>query len=381
VRGLRTTICCSLTVALALTALSGQRQSRPLAASAPSGGREHPPRPRLYFPLSSVWSVDLPAAPEPALALDETSAYISLANGELTARSLVDGKPRWTIQVEPSSGLTAALGLVFLPVKDTVEAHSATDGALKWRTTVGGSTTAPLVCDGGWLIAATDGGELIALRAEDGAIVWRSRIEGVARARSALAADRLFVPLETGDVLALALTTGALVWQTRLDAAASDVLALDDRLFVGSKDNWFYCLDAETGRRRWRMRAGADVVGAPVVDQSNVYFVSMDNVLRALNRHRGNLTWMAPLPLRPTAGPLMADDLLIVAGQSVNLRGFRTKDGHPVGEYGAPADLVAPPGYVPKVEGLRAAPILVLLLIDEAGTAHLEAVTSELPTI
>ena len=47
--------------------------------------------------------------------------------------------------------------------------------------------------------------------------------------------------------------------------------------------------------------AGADIVGAAVHDEVRVYFVSMDNVLRALDAGTGAQRWKKPLPLRPIA--------------------------------------------------------------------------------
>jgi outer membrane protein assembly factor BamB len=323
----------------------------------------------------------LPATPTTALALDETSAYVSMITGQLVAIRLADGKPRWTIDAKPTTAVAAGNGLVFVGADGQIEAHAVADGAVRWRTPIGGATTAPLVSDGGWLIVATDQHELLAVRGSDGVVVWRARLDAEVHARSALAGERLYVPTTDGHVIALGLTTGERAWDTKLGDAAADILALEDRLYVGSRDNWFYCLETATGKRRWRMRTGADVIGAPVVDTSRVYVVSMDNVLRALDRSRGNLEWLAPLPLRPSGGPLLVDDLLLVAGRTVSLRGFLRKDGQPAGEYGAPADLAAPPAYIERVAGLRAAPLVVMLVFDETGTAHLEAMTSELPTI
>jgi fructose-1,6-bisphosphatase I len=37
------------------------------------------------------------------------------------------------------------------------------------------------------------------------------------------------------------------------------VLALDARLYVGSTDNFLYCLNSRDGRIEWRWRTGADV--------------------------------------------------------------------------------------------------------------------------
>ena len=65
------------------------------------------------------------------------------------------------------------------------------------------------------------------------------------------------------------------------------MLALDDRVFVGTARTWFYALQPEDGRVRWRKRVGAAVVGRPAADRSAVYFLALDNLLRALDRVGG----------------------------------------------------------------------------------------------
>ena len=95
------------------------------------------------------------------------------------------------------------------------------------------------------------------------------------------------MPVDDGRVVALQVESGEPVWERRLGGAPNDMLALDDRLYVGSADNFFYCLDADDGEVAWRWRTGADVIGAPVADDRRVYFVSLDNVLRALDLRRG----------------------------------------------------------------------------------------------
>ena len=51
-----------------------------------------------------------------------------------------------------------------------------------------------------------------------------------------------------------------------------------DRLYVGSKDNDFYCLLTRDGSVDWKWRTGADVIGLPVVDDHRVYFVGSSSI-------------------------------------------------------------------------------------------------------
>ena len=112
------------------------------------------------------------------------------------------------------------------------------------------------------------------------------------------------------------------MWTHHLGGAPNEILASGDRLFVGSKDNTFYCLKAQDGSVDWPVVTGADVIGLPAIDARNVYFVSLDNVLRAVHRGNGNQDWKRALAVRPTAGPVQAADVMLVTSVSKTLPAF-----------------------------------------------------------
>src|SRR5262249_46824479 len=153
-------------------------------------------------------------------------------------------------------------------------------------------------------LLAAKSGDVTALRGSDGTRVWTRKLPSPAHTRPALAADRVYIATEDAVVTALDVTTGAIVWTHKLGGVATGLLALDDQLFVGASDNYFYSLLTKNGQTDWRWRAGADPIGQPVVDRDNVYFVSLDNTMRALSRGHGVQRWIALLPVRPTRGPL-----------------------------------------------------------------------------
>lgn len=356
VDAVRTTIC-SVFVMLGLS----------LSAWGAAGqeGAPHPAKPApsiesrlLNFPLTGAWAAILPSPPAARPGFDAVHAYIPLRNGELIAASLDDGSVRWKAALSTAARLATGGGLVFVAGDGSIEARWSSDGSVRWRALVGGKISAPLVWDTDWLIVGTETGELVALRGTDGEILWRRAVQSVARSPVALAADRLYASLEDGRVVALGLRDGQPIWERKLGGAPVDILALEDRLFVGSKDNFFYCLDTRKGKIKWRWRTGADVVGRAVVDEKRVYFVSLDNLLRALDRGNGVLKWQRPLPFRGSAGPLLVGDLVLVAGVEAAFRAYRADDGEPAGEFVAPADLAAPPHFA------AAHKTLVILTLD-----------------
>jgi hypothetical protein len=96
-----------------------------------------------------------------------------------------------------------------------------------------------------------------------------------------------------------------------------------------------------------------------VLDDQHVYFVALDNVLRALHRWNGSQRWKQGLPVRPSGSPLLAGSILYVAGVAAELHAYRADTGAPAGRFAAPAELGSPPQLARAELDLLSAIVLV----------------------
>jgi outer membrane protein assembly factor BamB len=320
------------------------------------------PKALPFFPTRAAWSVALnnPLAETPVY--DATRAYVPIAGDRLVAYDLKTGALAWTVTAGPAMPLATGDDLIFVTEKDALVALRASDGSLAWRLPLEQPLGEPPVWDNGWLVLASATGTIEALRARDGRSIWRHAVGAAPHARPALSADRVYVPVANAHVVALHVATGEQVWDRRLGGDPNEILALDDRIFVGSKDNYLYCLNAATGVVEWRWRTGADVIGVPAYDDDLVFFVSLDNVVRALSRRSGVQHWMRQLTMRPTAGPIRAGATVIAVGLASSLPTFNAKDGTPVGSLPATPELAAPPHLV--IDPDSGLPTVVMLTKD-----------------
>lgn len=297
-----------------------------------------PPRVAILADLSasgavfeSRWKLTLPASPSAPAAYDTTRAYVPLRDGKLIAIALTDGHTLWT--VEAPTALRPATGdmRLFVTGEKDIRALSVADGHESWRVALEESANVAPLFDTGWLFVGTANGHLVALRAADGVVLWKLDMGASLSARPAPSGESIYLPLSDGRIIAADLRTGAEQWTRKLAGAPAEILALDDRLFVGSEDNYFYCISSQDGGIKWRWRTGGDIVAAPVVDEARVYFMSLDNVLRALDRHNGSQRWQRPLTSRTSGGPLRSGSLIVVATLSPQLQAYQRIDGKPAG--------------------------------------------------
>jgi hypothetical protein len=111
-----------------------------------------------------------------------------------------------------------------------------------------------------------------------------------------------------------------------------------------------------------------------VADRSRLYFVALDNVLRALHRTRGSLEWTRALPHRPAFGPVQVGRMLLVSGRSPAIHVFWMRDGTPAGDYTAPGDLIAPPHLI---EGLTETGDTLLIVTGDGQVQALRAAVTQ----
>ncbi len=286
----------------------------------------------LNFPLLPKWTITLEASPTFPAAYDAAQAYIALRDERLMAISLETGQSSWSVACPTTAAPVAGDQLVFVGGDGYVQALEQRDGARRWRTAIEGSVTS-LYWDTGWLIATTDKSALVALRAVDGAFLWQRHLESALHSAPAPTGDRLYLSMKSGALLALAILTGDPIWTIQLPKPGNGILPIGDRIYIGSEDDKFYCLSAKSGKIIWLWKAGADVIGTPAVDLKRVYFVSLDNVLRAVDRNSGSVRWQKSLPMRPATGPVLTGWTLIVASSVAELHAYSTEfNGAPLGE-------------------------------------------------
>jgi outer membrane protein assembly factor BamB len=310
-----------------------------LASATSAADRDEP----TLFPVETRWTLALHGAATAPPAFDGVHAYFPIDGSRTVAYDLSTGARLWIAPVGTDVEPAAGDDLVFLVTPRSVVALNAANGSVAWELPMPDALVARPVWDTGWLVLSTADGSILAYRASDGHLIWRHDVGSPAHAPPALAGRRIYVPAEDGRIVTLALEDGHLLWERRLGGAAGEILALDDRLYAGSKDNYLYCLDTKDGAEHWRWRTGGDVIGMPVVDERAVYFVSLDNVLRSLSRRSGVQFWKAALPMRPTAGPIKARDSLLVTGLTDTLRAYHMRDGKPAGEITLPGELIGQP--------------------------------------
>src|SRR5205085_8051886 len=154
---------------------------------------------------------------------------------------------------------------------------------------------------------------------------------------------RVYTMDTRGVVRALNAQTGAVQWQASFGTAGKNAAALfgggvsfdNGRVYATNGLGYAAALDASNGSVLWTVRPGGPLRGAPTVANDNVYVVTQDNQLFALNPADGAQRWQGGGSLEiagvfGAGAPAAAQGTVVAGFSSGELNAYRYENGRGV---------------------------------------------------
>ena len=132
----------------------------------------------------------------------------------------------------------------------------------------------------------------------------------------------VFAASDDGDVVAVNSTNGDLMWLTELEASITGgVGAGDGIVMVGTEAAELVVLNQSDGQEVWRTRVSSEILSQPKTDGDIVVVQTVDGKLVAVDRENGLQRWtyettLPALTLRGTSSPVLTSEGTVVAGFS-----------------------------------------------------------------
>lgn len=152
-------------------------------------------------------------------------------------------------------------------------------------------------------------------------------------------ADNLFLALEAD--------TGQLAWQFEAEHSIWSSPAYEDGvLYVGSLDKNIYALNAQTGDLLWEQALAGSVSGQVAVGEELLYVGSFDKQLHALDKETGAIRWEVPEGGTEDwvwAAPTLVDEVVYFTDKSGNVFAVDAETGRTVWTVQIESQVVATP--------------------------------------
>ncbi len=160
--------------------------------------------------------------------------------------------------------------------------------------------------------------------------------------------DRVIVGTADNFVVALANQDGRPIWNDPFEAGHSiwgHPIEDDGVIFVPSLDKNVYALDAETGEEIWQSNVGGSVSDKLVMNGDLIYVGSFDKQVHALDKATGASRWTAPAQAAVWGAPAYADGVVYFVDLDGNAFAVGAETGElrwerPVAEYVVAATVV-----------------------------------------
>ncbi len=283
------------------------------------------------------------------------------AAGVVCAFRLADGSRLWRFNTkakkdrsqELGGGISFDHGVLYAATgRAEVVAIDAARGVPRWRQTIGAPARAAPTVSGGKLYVPTIAAQLLALDAAGGKQIWsyqgRAALVGLLGEPSPAIGNGLVIAgFASGELTALSLDTGAVQWSDNLgavlgagspaDLSAVHALPVVDgsEVYAISMGQVLVAEDIHSGRRVFYL----DVAGSetPSVAGDWVFVLTADQRLAAIQREVGLVRWITVMPLFTNPkhergpilwhGPLLAGGRLLLAGENGELAAVAPETG------------------------------------------------------
>ncbi|WP_041944105.1 outer membrane protein assembly factor BamB family protein [Wigglesworthia glossinidia] len=185
------------------------------------------------------------------------------------------------------------------------------NGKLIWKQkTLGKILSIPQSTNYGVLIIYTNNGFLQALNEIDGSIQWTKKINN--EVFNTYKYDIFFVKIFSDkvilidnkkNVIALSVYNGETIWEQSINYIdhkknnlfysineKKDVIVLDNKIYVISKNGYLFCLNSESGKILWINKS--IYISKILYDKNNLYAIDQYYKIIAINLHTGENVWI-----------------------------------------------------------------------------------------
>jgi len=208
-----------------------------------------------------------------------------------------------------------------------------TNGTLAWKVHIEENISGDIAVSPGKIFFGTENGRFLCLDVDSGEFLWEMKAEGPIHSWPAVINDmvvfgcddkKLYILNFDGDIIRKHETGGKI---------RGAFAYREDRLYFGSYDGYFYCINMNKQTIEWKVKTGGKVHAFPLLEEKCVLFASWNNVLYCVNAKNGTVLWWNQIPGRCLFPLEAVGTRLFVTSFSLKMKRFDIKTGEEKGEY------------------------------------------------
>ncbi|MFF2889692.1 PQQ-binding-like beta-propeller repeat protein [Paenibacillus sp. NPDC057967] len=269
------------------------------------------------------WRMQLGGKTNSSPVLAGETLYIGDEAGAFYALNADDGSEIWTFQAQGgirSSAFVAGGYVYFLDGKSNLYALDTREGKQAWSVELDNQFAeknkdywdyyySSAAVAGDTLYLGSEGSLFYAIDRKDGSVIWSYALGSTVHGKPVVTEDQVYAADNQGKVTALDRKTGELVWSVTHGSIHGGLAYKDGVLYYGSRDQYVYATDANTGKQLWSYRSpsGSWLGSSAAVSEEYVTIGSSDaKVVHIFKRLGGEHHLDFRLPSRVFGSPSIA---------------------------------------------------------------------------
>ncbi|MBS1518577.1 MAG: PQQ-binding-like beta-propeller repeat protein [Bacteroidetes bacterium] len=279
----------------------------------------------LNPPFNLYWQYDVDGGlAKNCISVSDAIVFVNTLNGESYALDIFSGK---------SLGRTSAMGSssYSTPLIDNnniivtssgikgnmIFSYNLISGIEKWKRNIGSVESSPVMVGEDLLVCSVNN-KIYRLNSKTGYIVWVTRPRNERFPQYSfynsptVYGDQVFAGNNGGSMFAFDLNNGRELWKYKTGFSIScDVSAKDGKIYFGSDDGNFYCLDT-AGILVWKKDLRTKFQAASTFYKDLVITAGIDGNVYAMNSQNGDPVWTFKTKGAVWATPLLHKDLIFI---------------------------------------------------------------------
>ena len=282
-----------------------------------------------------VWNFDAGDAMEASPMLLDTVLYVGSLDGDFFALSAETGQVLWKAalgsgiygsanwaEVEEGSEKSILVGCY----DNHLYCFGADSGERKWTYETQNYINGTPATDGRRVVFGGCDAILHIVDIADGSRIGEVDVGSYIPGSAAVVDGYAYVGHYNGAMVCIDLADQKIVWEypdaDQGGAFFSSPAVGDDRVVVGSRDEYLHCIDRKTGQKVWTLRTHDKVDSSPVIAGNSVIFGSDDGRLYRVDLASGRVLWTYEIGGGITGGPAVAGGGIFVGAEDGSVYAF-----------------------------------------------------------
>ena len=279
-----------------------------------------------------AWKFNADAPVRSTALIAGNSVYFGGSRGIFYSLNKNTGKLNWAFKPGHAINSSAAVhngSVFFSDNQQSLYSLNATTGKLNWKVSLGPAKnyewafdytySSPAIINGQILIGSKDGC-IYNIDEVSGRVKWKFKTEGIVRSSPAVLDNTVYVGDSGGNFFAIGLGSGKLQWRFEMEghnlqnekfsfdrrAIIASPVVTGNKVVIGGRDGFLYCLDKNTGKQIWRVDHEVSWIISAVAVKGNIvvtgtsdgHFVQAVDIntgKQLWKYHTANVVWSSPI--------------------------------------------------------------------------------------